>query len=164
MVNLLFAREDILRVYGPLLNKTFLLYKYFFGVIIFPGWSFQNAKNGKNGINQLHFNPYSEVSMGTTDFSISDTLLGTYNFGHSGAFFLQLKFFRFKPRRKKSTFWWKVEILTSSENLNFQKLSKSLWLTEIMFIVASFHHNRHLSIHKSIQNMGYSGKMGHFEL
>ena len=40
--------------------------------------------------------------MDTTDFSVSDTLLETYNFGHPEGFFLQLIIFRVKPRRKKN--------------------------------------------------------------
>ena len=102
MANLLFAREDILRVYRPLLKKTFLLYKIFFRVSVFPGWSFQNAKNGQNWINQLRFKRNSEVCMDTTNFQISDTLLETCNFGCIEGFFLQLIISRVLPRRKKN--------------------------------------------------------------
>ena len=102
--------------------------------------------------------------MDTNDFLVSDTLLGTCNFGNSEGFFLQLINFRVKPRRKKTAFWWKVGTLTPTETLNCQNLPKSLCRSKIMVIVSSFGHNRHLFIHKSIQNLVQSGKMGSFEL
>ena len=126
MVNLLFAREDILRVYRPLLKKTFLLYKIFFRVSVFPGWSFQNAKNGQNWINQLRFKRNSEVCMDTTNFQISDTLLETCNFGCIEGFFLQLIISRVLPRRKKTTFWWKSGILTPAKKSKKSKIVKIL--------------------------------------
>ena len=136
----------------------------FFRVSIFPVWSFQNAKNGQNWINWLAYYHFSEVRMVTTDFSVSEPLLGTYNFTWMEGFFLQLINFRTKPRRKKTTFWWKVGILTPRETLNFQKLSKTPHPAEIMVIVSSFHYNRHQFILRSIQKNDNSVKMGCFEL
>ena len=124
MVNLLFAREDFLRVYRPLLKKTFLLYKMFFWRSIFPGWSFQNAKNGQNWINWLAYYRFSEARMVTTDFSVSDTLLETYNFSCTEGFFLQLIKFRTRHRKKKTSFWWKIEILTPPKNSKKSKFVK----------------------------------------
>ena len=106
----------------------------------------------------------SEVCNGTTDFSVSDTLLGTYNFSCVEGFFLQFINLRVSPRRKKTKIWLKVGILTPSENLNCHFFSKSLYTTEIMVVVNSFHHNRHSFIFQSIQKCTDSGKMGHFEL
>ena len=57
-----------------------------------------------------------------------------------------------------------MALWTLRKNRKSQNLPKSLLVGEIMVIVCSFGHIRHLFIQKSIQNLVQSGKMGRFEL
>ena len=64
--------------------------------------------------------------MVTTDLSVSDTLLGTCNFGSTEVFFLQLINFQVTSRKKKSVFFLKVEILTPPEKSKKVKICQNL--------------------------------------